>query len=160
VRVVAAAARLFRGYALVLAVAAAAIVAALLDDGGPDGDAAWLGVAFAAVLAAIPPVLLFLFSEALRSLATFPERVRNAPRDVRTHADEAQRLFARRGLGSILLLPFRLLRLGSGARETLTPYVPLLPLVSVPFLAAAGLAALVGLLELLLGVAALADLAR
>jgi len=40
------------------------------------------------------------------------------------------------------------------------PYAPLLPLVSVPFLAAAGLAALAGLGELLLALFALGDLAR
>ena len=79
---------------------------------------------------------------------------------MRTHGAEAQRLFARRGPGSLLLLPFRLLRLGAGARETLMPHAPLLPLASIPFLAAAGIASLVGLLELVLAVAALADLAR
>ncbi len=85
--------------------------------------------------------------------------MRSAPGDLRDHGVEAQRLFARRGFGSLLLLPFRLLRLGSGTRETLMPYAPLLPLVSVTFLAATGLAALAGLGVLLLALFALGDLA-
>lgn len=158
-RVVAAAARVFRAYAVVLALAAAVIVAAAVDDGAPDDEAGWLGVAVVAAAAAAPPVLVALFAAALAALAAFPERLRSAPADVRGHGAAAQRLFARRGPGSLLLLPFRLLRLGSGARETLTPYAPLLPLASVPFLVAAGIAALVGLLELVLALVALADLA-
>ena len=85
--------------------------------------------------------------------------MRTAPGDLRGHGLEAQRVFGRRGFGSLLLLPFRLLRLGSGTRETLMPYAPLLPLVSVPFLAATGLAALAGLGVLLLALFALGDLA-
>lgn len=158
-KVVATAARVFRVYAIVLAAAAVLIVAAFLDDGAPDDDAEWLGVAVVAAAAAAPPLLVALFAAALGALAAFPERLRNAPAGVRSHGVDAQRLFARRGPGSLVLLPFRLLRLGSSARETLTPYAPLLPLASVPFLAATGVAALVGLLELLLGVAALVDLA-
>ena len=102
------------------------------------------------------------FSSRPRSRAWPRSRSGCAPRpgDLRGHGVDAQRLFARRGFGSLLLLPFRLLRLGSGTRETLMPYAPLLPLVSVTFLAATGLAALAGLGVLLLALFALGDLAR
>jgi hypothetical protein len=158
VKVVGVAARAFRLYAIALAVAAALILAAFVDDNAPDDGAEWLGLAVVAAVVAAPAVLVFLFSAALTSLAAFPERVRSAPGDLQGHGVEAQRLFARRGFGSLLLLPFRLLRLGSGTRETLMPYAPLLPLVSVPFLAATGLAALAGLGVLLLALFALGDL--
>ena len=158
-KVVATAARAFRLYAIALAVAAALILAAFVDDGAPGDGAEWLGLAIIAAILATPAVLLFLFSAALASLAAFPERLRSAPGDLRGHGVDAQRLFARRGFGSLLLLPFRLLRLGSGTRETLMPYAPLLPLMSVPFLAASGLAALAGLGVLVLALAALADIA-
>ena len=157
-KVVAVAARAFRLYAIALGVAAALIVAAFVDDDAPDDGAGWLGLAVVAAVVAAPAVLVFLFSAALASLASFPGRVQRAPGDLRGHGLDAQRLFARRGFGSLLLLPFRLLRLGSGTRETLMPYAPLLPLMSVPFLAATGLAALAGLGVLLLGLFALGDL--
>ena len=158
-KAVAVAARAFRLYAVALGVAAALIVAAFVDDDAPDDGAGWLGLAVVAGVVAAPAVLVFLFSAALASLAAFPERVRGAPGDLRGHGLEAQRIFGRRGFGSLLLLPFRLLRLGAGTRETLMPYAPLLPLASVAFLAATGLAALAGLGVLLLGLFALGDLA-
>jgi hypothetical protein len=160
VKVVAVAARAFRLYAVALAVAAALIVAAFVDDNLPDDGGEWLGLAVIGAVVAAPAVLVFLFALALTSLAAFPGRVRSAPGDLRDHGLEAQRIFGRRGFGSLLLLPLRLLRLGAGTRETLMPYAPLLPLVSVPFLAATGLAALAGLGVLLLGLFALGDLAR
>ena len=112
-KVVAVAARAFRLYAIALGVAA------------PDDGAGWLGLAVVAGVVAAPAVLVFLFSAALASLAAVPDRVRSAPGDLRDHGLEAQRIFGRRGFGSLLLLPFRLLRLGSGTRETLMPYAPL-----------------------------------
>ena len=159
-KVVAVAARAFRLYAIALAVAAALILAAFVDDDLPDDGGEWLGLAVIGGVVAAPAVFVFLFAAALTALAAFPDRVRSAPGDLRGHGLDAQRLFGRRGFGSLLLLPFRLLRLGAGTRETLMPYAPLLPLVSVPFLAAAGLAALAGLGELLLALFALGDLAR
>jgi Rieske Fe-S protein len=49
------------------------IVAAFLDDGAPDDDAEWLGVAVVAAAAAAPPLLVALFAAALGALAAFPE---------------------------------------------------------------------------------------
>lgn len=164
-RVVAAAARAVRLYAFVLGAAAVLIFAATIDDGRPDRTEDWIPNLFVGALAAVPPVLLFVFSTALAALAGLPERLRSTPGELRGHTGEAQRLVgeiaAWRALGfvGVVLLPFRLLRLGGGARETLTPYAPVLPLVSPPFLTAAGLAALAGLGELLIGVVALVDLA-
>jgi hypothetical protein len=158
-RAIAVAARLVRLYALALAVAAGIIVLALVDDGLPDTRAEWVPVVVIGAVVAIPPVVLLVFAQALRALADLPTRVRDAPAGLREHREEAQRLLARRGLGGVVLLPFRLLRLSAGARETLTPYAPVVPLVSVPFLAAAGFAAVAGLAVLLLGLVALVDLA-
>ncbi len=158
-RPVAAAASAVRTYALLVGGAALLIVVALVEDANPDRGSEWLGVLVFAGLLAIPPALLYVFSTALRALADLPERVRGAPVDLRTHRDEAQRLFGHRGRGSVILLPFRLLRLSAGARETLTPYAPVLPLVSVPYLMGTGFAAIAGLVEILLGVVALIALA-
>lgn len=164
-KVVAAAARAVRTYAIFLGVAAVLIFAATIDDGRPDRTEDWIPNLFVAGLAAVPPVLLYLFSGALAALAELPQRLRSAPADIRGRTGEAQRLVgeiaAWRALGfvGVVLLPFRLLRLGGGAREALTPYAPVLPLVSPPFLTATGLAALAGLGELLIGVVALVDLA-
>jgi hypothetical protein len=158
-RPIAAAASAVRTYALLVGGAALLIVAAFIQDAGPDRGSEWLGVVVLAGLLAVPPVLLYVFSTALRALADLPQRVRGAPGDLRTHRDEAQRAFGRRGPGSVVLLPFRLLRLSVGARETLTPYAPVLPLVSVPYLVGTGLAAVAGLAELLLGIVALIALA-
>ena len=139
VKVVAAAARTFRLYAIALAVAAVIIVAAFVDDGAPDDERRVARPGASSPPSWQPPaVLVSLFAAALGALAAFPERVRAAPGDATQHGVDAQRLFARRGFGSLLLLPFRLLRLGAGTRETFMPYAPLLPLVSVPFLVAAG----------------------
>ena len=157
-RPITAAAGAVRVYAVAVGVAGVLIVVALLAD-GPDRPVEWLGVALVASLAAIPPVLLYLFSSSLLALAELPGRVRGAPDDLRTHRDDVQRLLGRRRSGSLVLLPFRLLRLGAGARETLTPYAPVLPLVSVAYLMGTGLAALAGFAELLLGLVALVDLA-
>jgi hypothetical protein len=157
-RPIAAAASAVRTYALLVGGAALLIVAAFIQDAGPDRGSEWLGVVVLAGLLAVPPVLLYVFSTALRALADLPQRVRGAPGDLRTHRDEAQRVFGRRGPGSVVL-PFRLLRLSVGARETLTPYAPVLPLVSVPYLMGTGLAAVAGLAELLLGIVALIALA-
>ena len=164
-KVVAAAARIARTYAVVLGVAAVVIFGALVDDGTPDRTEDWIPILFVAGLAATPPVLLYVFSTSLGALAELPGRVRTAPTDLRGHTSEAQRLVGEiaswraLGLGGVILLPFRLIRLGGGARETLMPYAPVLPLASVPFLTATGLAALAGLGELVIAVVALVDIA-
>src|SRR5918992_805974 len=110
---------------------------------------------FAAALLAAPPVILFLFSEALRALAELPDRLRAMPATGREHADELGRLAGKarnargRGFLGLPLVAWRVTRLTASSRELLLPHAPLLPLVSPPFL----------LLTLAASVAALAEIA-
>ena len=133
--------------ASVAAVAAAVIVYTIVDDGYPSGgDAvvATIGIA----LAALPPVMLTAFWFALGELIALPERIRRLPFEGREHgqqlravlSDRHRRFAAPRAL-------WRLTRIGASARETLTPYAPLLPFLSAPFLLGVALAALAALVE-------------
>ena len=125
-RFVRAVGRVARWLAYAAAVAAVLIAVAFLDDG-------W-NVLFGAV-AAIPAVVLFLFSVALFELAELPGRIRNAPAqaaEVRRAVEELSRARGTR-------LPRALWGAGRVAADTrglATPWAPILPLVSVPFLAA------------------------
>lgn len=126
-------ARLARWLAIAAAAATVVFVAALYDDGAD---------VLVAAIAAVPAVILFLFSVALFEAAELPERLRNAPaqaRDLRAAVDELAR--ARGGR-----LPRALWRAGrqaASARELATPWAPLLPLISLPFLAASLVSALI-----------------
>jgi len=70
------------------------------------------------------------------------------PGEGRAHTEELGRLARearhprRGGFLRLPVLVWRTLRLSSSSRELMTPYAPLLPLLSVPFLAAVALAAL------------------
>ena len=161
-RLVTFAARLVRIYAIALTIAAVLIVAGLFDDERPPAVLAAVAIA----LSAFPPLMMFLFSNALRALAGLPGRVRAMPVEGRDRADELRRLGAdigaarSRGLLSALALPWRLTKLSAQSRELLTPYAPVLPLVSPPFLYLSALAAGAGVAELFLGLVALVDLTR
>jgi hypothetical protein len=161
----AAAARGARRYALVAAGAAAVIAIFLFRDGPPDSGGKWLATFVVLALAAGPPAMLFLFSEALRALAELPVRIRALPTTGREHASELSRLAdrARRARGGGLLrLPvvlWRLIRLAASSRETLLPYAPILPLASLPFLGLAAFAAVAALVEILVALALLVALA-
>jgi len=121
-------------------------VVALYDDGYRVGLAA---------LAAVPAVVLWLFSTAVIEAADLPVRLRAAPGDAaELQASLAQLSRARRGNLARSLL--RTGRAAAGARELVTPWAPLLPLVSVPFLAAAALSALAAPLLLLAALVVLA----
>ena len=69
------------------------------------------------------------------------------------HAEELRRLARearhprRRGLRRLPVLVWRTLRLSTSSRDLLTPYAPLLPLLSIPFLAAVAFAAIGMLIE-------------
>ena len=115
------------------AFATALLVLALYDEGSK------LAVA---VIAAVPAVVLFLFSKALAEAAALPDRLRNAPADAaELQASLAQLSRARRG--GVLRPLWRTGRAAAGARELVTPWAPLLPLVNVPFLVATLVSALV-----------------
>lgn len=133
VKVVLNVARVARWLAYAAAFAAALLVLALYDEDWKIGVAA---------LATVPAVVLFLFSTALAEAAALPERLRNAPADAaELQASLAQLSRARRGRWLRPL--WRTGRAAAGARELVTPWAPLLPLVNLPFLVATLASALV-----------------
>jgi hypothetical protein len=133
VRVVRTVARVARWLAYAAAFAAVLLVLALYDEG-------WM--VSVAALAAIPAVVLFLFSTALTEAVALPGRLRDAPADAaELRASLAQLSRARRG--GLFRPLWRTGRAAAGARELVTPWAPLLPLVSLPFLAATLASALV-----------------
>jgi hypothetical protein len=132
-KVVRTVARVARWLAYAAAFAAVLLVLALYDEG-------W-NVAVAAV-AAVPAVVLFLFSTALAEAAELPARLRNAPASAaELQASLAQLSRARRG--GLLRPLWRTGRAAAGARDLVTPWAPLLPLVNLPFLVATLASALV-----------------
>lgn len=125
-RAVRAVARVTRTLAYVAAAAAVLLAVALSDDG-------WLvAVALAAV---VPAVVLFLFSQALREVIDLPPRLRAAPADAAELRTALSGVAGARGSGLFRPL-WRAGRAAMGARELVTPWAPLLPLLSLPFLLA------------------------
>ncbi|MDX6489439.1 MAG: hypothetical protein QOK13_2054 [Gaiellaceae bacterium] len=139
--------------ALVGAVAGAVIVYAALRDGAPEATRGWLAAVVVVALAAAPSLVLGAFWLLLREVVELPERIRRMPGEGRAHAEELGRLAreARHpqqgGVRRLPVLIWRTLRLSSSSRELLTPYAPLLPLLSIPFLAAVAFAAIGVLVE-------------
>lgn len=160
------AARAVRIYAIATGVAALIVALYLFRNGLPDEGSGWLGVLLAIGLAAAPPVILFLLSEALRALSELPGRIRDLPATGRDHASGLGRLAAeaaatrgRRGLVRLPLLLWRLARLSGETRGLLTPYAPVLPLVSIPFLVLAAASVVAAAVELLVALGLLVALA-
>jgi len=146
VRVVRAVARVARWLAYTNAVSALMVAFALRGDG-------WLLAV--ALVAAVPAVVLWLFSAALIELAELPPRLRNSPAqagELRRVADDLARA---RGTQ----LPRALWRAGRVAAETrglATPWAPLVALASLPFLVATLASALATPFELVIALALLA----
>ena len=140
-------------FALAGAVAGAVIVYAALRDGAPEATRGWLGAVVVVALAAGPPLVLGAFWLLLREVVEFPERIRRMPAEGRAHAEELGRLARearhprQHGLRRLPILIWRTLRLSSSSRELLTPYAPLLPLLSIPFLGAVAFSAIGVLIE-------------
>jgi hypothetical protein len=139
---------------LAAVVAAAVIVYAVVRDGYPDGGQAVVAT-LAIVAALVPAIMLAVFWLALGQLLELPDRIRNLPYDGREHGMQLRSVFeqARAGRGrrfSTGRTMWQLLRLTSAARETLTPYTPLLPFFSVPFLFAVAFAMWAAAVELLI----------
>jgi hypothetical protein len=160
------AARAVRSYAFVAGVAALVVAAFLFRSGVPDDAGGWILVVVALALAAAPPVILFILSEALRALAGLPGRIRGLPATGRDHAaalgrlaEEARTARGSRGLVRLPLVLWRLARLGGETRGLLTPYAPVLPLLSIPFLLLAAAAMFAAALELAVALVLLAVLA-
>jgi hypothetical protein len=164
VPVAAALATVARRFALLAAGAALVIVGYLLRDGFPDGGEETVELAIALVLAAFPPVVLAAFWLAVRELAALPGRLRTLPDSGRAQAAELGRIADEaRARGSWLRFPRLLWRFGflvGSARETLTPWAPLLPLVSVPFLLATAAAFAGAVLEVAVALTLLVVLAQ
>jgi len=140
--------------AIVAAVAATVLVYAILRDGFPAGGKAVLAV-IGIIAATAPPLVLSALWVALGELIRLPERLQRLPLEARQHGEQLRELFerARAASGSRFRLArvfWHLTRTTASARETLTPYAPLLPLVSVPFLAASAVAAFFGAVEILI----------
>jgi hypothetical protein len=140
--------------------AAAFLIYALLRNGFPDGVTASFTII--GILAALaPPVILFTFWLALGELAGLPARLQRLPLDARGHGEELRAIVdrARSARGSRFQLArvlWQLIHTSAAARETLTPYGPLLPFLSVPFLVSTGIAVLAAGFELIVaGVVAL-----
>lgn len=139
------------------------IAGLLLRNGFPEGGEETLELAVALVLAAAPPVVLLLFWLAVREVVALPARLRALPETGREHATELGRIagHARAG-GSWSRFPRLLWRFGAllaSARESMMPWAPLLPLLSVPFLLLTAAAAAAALVEVLVALIALAAVA-
>lgn len=144
--------------------AALVIAAYLFRNGVPEDAEGRIELVVGLALAAIPPLVLGAFWLVVREVAELPARLRALPDTSREQAAELGRLadHARSG-GSWLKFPRMLWRFGflaASARENFTPWAPLLPLMSVPFLFATALAAVAALVELLVAAVLLIALAR
>lgn len=167
-RVVPVAAAIRRGtlrMALAGAAAGAVIVYAVLRDGLPDPTDRIVGTIVVIALAAAPPLVLGAFWLLLRELVELPERIRRLPGEGREHVEELGRLTReardarQRGFARLPGMIWRLTRLTGSSRELLTPYAPLLPLLSVPFLTAVVFAAVGVFVEIAIAVVVLLVLA-
>ena len=149
-RVAGGAARLVRKLALVAAAAALVIAYYLFRNGLPDETSEAVGRAFVVALAAVPPVVLFVLSFALRALSELPRRIRDTPAEAGERAAEIAGLggsLRDAKLSSLPLLVWRLGRSAASSRELLTPHASVLPLVSLPFLGLSAACAAAALLE-------------
>ena len=139
---------------LAAALAAALIVYALVRDGYPGGGQAVL-VTLGIAAAAFPPVMLTAFWVALGELGKLPDRIRNLPYEGREHGERLRDVLdaARANRGRRLALGrslWQITRIAASARETLTPYAPLLPFLSVPFLIGVAVAMAAAVVEILI----------
>lgn len=131
-RFVRAVGRAARWLAYANALSAALIAIALYDEGW------WVALSAAA---AIPAVVLWLFGAALFEIAELPARLRNAPAQAGELRRAVEELARARATGMPRAL-WRAGRAAAGSRELATPWAPLLPLVSIPFLAGTAASAL------------------
>jgi hypothetical protein len=128
--------------------AAAAIALVVLVRWTPSDGEDWAGLVVLCVLLAVPPAVLLAYSLVLGEVVELPDKLRSYPGTTREHAEELraiahdaqarERPAWRRLPGST----WRLARLVRSARDLLAPHAPLLPLLSVPFLAATLVSAL------------------
>jgi hypothetical protein len=138
--------------------AAVAIALIVLVRWTPGNREDWAGFVVLCVLLVVPPAVLLALSIVLGQVVELPDKLRSYPGTTREHVAELraiahdaqgrERAAWRRLPGST----WRLATLVRSARELLAPHAALLPLLSVPFLIATLVSAL---LVPLVGVAAL-----
>lgn len=145
----AAVARGTRKLALVALAAAAVIALVVLLRWTPDEDETWVGAVILLLLLTVPGGVLLFFSFVLGEVVELPEKLLRSPQTAREHAGELRAITRdaqsreapawRRLPGST----WRLAGLVRSARDLIAPHAPILPLLSIPFLAAAAISALV-----------------
>jgi hypothetical protein len=128
--------------------AAVAIALVVLVRWTPGEREDWVGFAVLCALLAVPSAVLLTFSFVLGEVVELPDKLRSYPGTTREHvaelraiahdAQERERPTWRRLPGST----WRLATLMRSARDLLAPHAPLLPLLSVPFLVATFVSAL------------------
>ncbi len=128
--------------------AAAAIALVVLVRWTPSDGEDWAGLVALCVLLAVPAAVLLAFSFVLGEVVELPEKLHSYPGTTREHAGELRAIAQdakvrdrpawRRLPGST----WRLAMLVRSARDLLAPHAPLLPLLSVPFLIATLVSAL------------------
>lgn len=161
-RILPLAAAVSRGVRLASLVAlgsAALIAVALFRDGLPEPQARALVTALVAAAVFVPGLILFAFDRLLGELLELPAKLRSLPGAGRGHADELARLVRERRRRRLPSSAWRLFALGRSSRELLTPYAPLAPLLSPPFLLAAVLSLLATPVLVVLALVSLASLA-
>ena len=137
-----------RKLALVGLGAAAVIALVVLLRWTPNDGEGWVGLVVLCVLLAVPGAVLFAFSFVLGEVVELPDKLLRTPATAREHADELKAIARdarsrerpawRRLPGST----WRLATLARSARDLLAPHAPILPLLSMPFLAATLVSAL------------------
>lgn len=126
------AATVARRLSIAAAASTAALAIALWDEG-------WWAALI--VLAAIPAVVLWLFSQALLEVAELPERLRGAPAEAGRLAAALDDVRRARGAAVGVAL-WRAARRAASSRDLATPWAPLVALASVPFLVSTAVSAL------------------
>ena len=112
-----------------------------------DGET-WAGFVVLVLLLVVPGGILFAFSFVLAEVVELPEKLLRTPETAREHAGELRSIARdaqsrerpawRRLPGST----WRLAGLVGSARDLLAPHAPILPLLSIPFLIATAVSAL------------------
>ena len=128
--------------------AAVAIALVVLVRWTPGDGEDWAGFAVLCLLLAVPPAVLRAFSFVLGEVVELPDKLRSYPGTTREHVAELRAIAhdaQRRERPAWRRLPgstWRLAMLVRSARDLLAPHAPLLPLMSVPFLIATLVSAL------------------
>jgi hypothetical protein len=141
-----AAGRVARRLALVAGMSAAVLIFTLFRDGIPEPAARAVVSALLAVLLLVPAAVLVAFWRACEEVLELPGRLRALPGAAAQRAAELGRVL-RSGRTARARSAWRLLALTRSSRELLTPYAPLVALLSPAFLAATAVAALATAVE-------------